>query len=185
MVSSSCDVDMGCKRCESACPTDFLSVHVYLGPSSSVVDIKVLGCSEVLSSISCLDLYTCIYSKTTEKQWGIGFCEHRWWVFVSFSCARLWFWKTLCCSFCLCVDMDTWHGNGSRVFEVTYIHCSLQLYTNCLPHYTLTLPGSWFVLFSPSFVFVATWELESVVMLSFDNSGVFCEDIATQNGSSR
>nr|YP_009589719.1 photosystem I subunit VII [Selaginella remotifolia]QBL76302.1 photosystem I subunit VII [Selaginella remotifolia] len=25
----------GCKRCESACPTDFLSVRVYLGPETT------------------------------------------------------------------------------------------------------------------------------------------------------
>lgn len=28
---------VGCKRCESACPTDFLSVRVYLGDRKSVV----------------------------------------------------------------------------------------------------------------------------------------------------
>ena len=26
---------VGCKRCESACPTDFLSVRVYLGPETT------------------------------------------------------------------------------------------------------------------------------------------------------
>jgi formate hydrogenlyase subunit 6/NADH:ubiquinone oxidoreductase subunit I len=28
---------VGCKRCESACPTDFLSVRVYLGEKQLVV----------------------------------------------------------------------------------------------------------------------------------------------------
>jgi photosystem I subunit 7 len=35
---------VGCKRCKSACPTEFLSVRVYLGPEISVA-YPAMACS--------------------------------------------------------------------------------------------------------------------------------------------
>jgi photosystem I subunit 7 len=36
MASPRTEDCVGCKRCETACPTDFLSVRVYLGESTGM-----------------------------------------------------------------------------------------------------------------------------------------------------
>jgi hypothetical protein len=119
---------------------------------------KFLGCwyqgpemqwsSKFHFMLRSLHLYTL---KPQKSNGELDCCECRWWVFVSFSCARFWFWKALWCSFCLVCRYGhlTWEWQqGLRSYLHPLLFAALyKLLT------TLHLDTPWFMVcsFQPFF----------------------------------